>query len=71
MVQNCYIRLNTIEDLEQWVVSGAWIALPDMEKSLLRITVQDMAKDLFHAYSETEHVRAQQLLRRLDASSCR
>ena len=70
MVQNSYIHLNTVEDLEQWVLSGAWITLPDMEKSLLRITIQDMARDTHNDYPY-DRVRAQLLLRHLDASSCR
>lgn len=71
MAQNSYIRLTNIEDLEQWVFSGAWIELPDMEKSFLRITIQDMARDTHNDYPYGNRSRAQQMLHHLDGSSGR
>lgn|GEM_PF-4520477 len=71
MAQNRYIHLDCIEDLEQWVFSGSWIILPDLEKSFLRITIQDMARDTHNDYPYGNRVRAQRLLRQLDASPCR
>jgi len=57
-------QMHLLDDIEAWIMSGAWVFLEPEDQQNYRLELQDFARD-FHCDSDV-HLRAQRILQEHD-----